>query len=1146
MASAPTDDQVASLNAALPGAGDLLRNNWASSVAQALARQQAEDRAAQLETRLAALEAQPAPPPPDALQTALLGLAASQAQQATATATQVTTMAGISATMSAMKDDAEKGVSSKGQRAIVAGDDGDFNSDEEEGLIRNFRPTDNHSLPREYSRHMHDRQKDIPLHWFSNSHISQCKSTGSPLLKLISDKGANLSYDADAKLGDRDRQLAQGRYVKLVTLKSAWKAEDEELRLATLQAWATHFEKVDELHLNATTQVQTRAAFRYCINIRKLAASTNKAFRVDKFRAQMYNDVLTQLNAEYNDENNDRLASLELQARAPPARYHADAAKIDPATGPHKKQIKVDKAASAAAPYASTPAPQPPTGASNSFRSGEEKTPVAGSSSSFTCFACGLKHGGKWAQCANKARLVHIESKWRLVSRPSPFHPPLIFRLCLPLPLPRNAHLKARPPSLPTCEGRTRRLPRASTPFCPFENSPWEPLRLARQGLTPRDCRVIRILLPTAPRPREPLLSSRVPAALPSAKRASTPPPASAAPNKTSPAPASSTTAACSALANTALSTTSDLNFWAQTDAELFDLDAFIKRIVTPLNAAAFRSALEEFPPPLRVFFGPIVHFIQHGFPLGFTPEELVFDESRVLMPPGRVEQIDRDFLHKYLGEQFLVHKITCGMSLSQLERKLGRPFQASPINRAQKAPEEKQRAIANFSHPIKGKAPYLSFNDQSRRHQTSVPTHWCVFSETEKLIALAHPLSLVSTYDATNAYRQLATLPEHRHMAVLYFDERYYMDGNVHMGQVPAADHWGMTNDFQRVLIDIRLKGRATSRFWVDDIYCLHIFTSAESFRPFDDAKQIKAIQAELGFDMNEMKETEPAEEFQCLGFVFNVKNKTVFLLEKKRGKYLAHAEMCAMVSHIWVFEHISKLCGYFSHLCYVVDDGRLHMSGLYSLLAKYDLNRDRVIQVQRGLQVRVSADLDFWLAILRAPGPIGRRLRSDPYPVFDIKISSDSSNTAISIYVGDVWDVFTLRPNWKGGHNGLNIDATEAYALYLVLLCIFDLYPNLQNATIRLACDNESVVKAWSGLRSRVPLIQAIFERMYQVLSSHGCAIDLYWVDTKINTDSDQITRGILPTEGRWIRPPIEHLEIMASSVLSKESLLPLFVRD
>ncbi|KAK4698813.1 hypothetical protein P7C70_g7455, partial [Phenoliferia sp. Uapishka_3] len=1025
MAAAPTQAQVDALNQALPGAGDLLRSNWATAAAQAHARQAAEDRANALETHLAALETGPPAPAANALETALLGLAATQAQQATASATQVTTMANISATMSAMKDDAEKGVSSKGQRAQVAGNEEDFNSDEEEALLRNFRPTDNFSLPREYSKHMHDRLKDIPLHWFTNAHISQCKTPGSALLKQISDKGANLSYEADAKLGDRDRQLAQVRYVKLVTLKEAWKPEQEEQRQGTLAAWSTHFEAVDNLHLNATTQVQVRTAHRYDINIRKLAASTNKSFRVDKFRTAMYNEVLQQLNAEYNDENNDRLNALETKAARDSAHSssHANAGKIDPATGPHKKQPTIDKPSAAAAPYAANaPAPQG-SGGANSFRAAEEKTPAAaGPSSSFTCFACGGKHGGK-------------------------------------------------PPVLP-----------------------------------------------------------------PSARRANTPPPVSAAPSKTSPDPANSTTVACSAPASTELSTTSDLCSWDSTDAELFDLDAFLQRIVTPLNAAAFRSALEEFPPPLRVFFGPIVHFIQYGFPLGFTPEELVFDESRVLMPPGRVEQIDRDFIHKYLGEQFLVHKITCGMSLSQLERKLGRPFQASPINRAQKAPEEKQRAIANFSHPIKGKAPYLSFNDQSRRHPTSVPTHWCVFSETEKLIALAHPLSLVSTYDATNAYRQLATLPAHRHMAVLYFDERFYMDGNVHMGQVPAADHWGMTNDFQRVLIDIRLKGRVTSRFWVDDIYCLHIYTSAESFRPFNDAKQIKAIQAELGFDMNEMKETEPAEEFQCLGFVFNVKNKTVFLLEKKRGKYLALTEMCSMVSHIWVFEHISKLCGYLSHVCYVVLDGRLHMSGLYSLLAKYDLNHDHVVQVQRGLQGRLSADLDFWLAILQAPGPIGRSLHSDPYPVFDIKISSDASNKAISIYVGDVWDQFPLQDNWKGGHNGLNIDVVEAYALYLLLLCVFDLYPNLANATLRLACDNESVVKAWAGLRSRVPIIQLIFEKMYYLLAAHGCAVDLYWVDTKVNTDSDEISRDILPSEGRWIRPIIDHLEFMEKFVLCR----------
>ncbi|KAK4696909.1 hypothetical protein P7C70_g8298, partial [Phenoliferia sp. Uapishka_3] len=533
---------------------------------------------------------------------------------------------------------------------------------------------------------------------------------------------------------------------------------------------------------------------------------------------------------------------------------------------------------------------------------------------------------------------------------------------------------------------------------------------------------------------------------------------------------------------------------WDPLSVEAFDLDAFLQEIVSPFKPAGFKRALEEIPAAYRPSFAHLPHCAEFGFPLGFTPADRELAESQCDMPkksdlPADAE--DRDLVLPYLNNEFVNKRMGPGMTKDQLDAKLkGRNFKSSPISVSRDG--EKPRVVSNYTYSNHGRYP--STNDLLRHVPPRVPTHWTTFAETARIVAAEATTSQAFTYDASKAFRQLPAAPEDRLLTVSSFNGRYYLDGYalpwLHFGEV--------------------LGGRRV----------LHPAETSPGMTLDESALKIMEIFAELGIEMNVSKYTAPNEEFQSLGFTWNIRTKVVTLLEKKRAKYLELLRSVVVENYLWTLEVIEKLAGFLAWICYVEPTGRFHMQGIYSWQAKFHGSYVKRELVQGASAGRLAADLDFWTKLLASDLPISKVLLSNPYPSHPTFITSDSSDTHIGFLVGAKWEQIRLRSDWKGGKRGWNIDYPEAVGVEFAIRAFFDLHPDVREVTLTAFCDNTSVVDAWHAQRSRNPAVNATLLRLKELLVLHGCDLNLVWVDTKTNLAADLISRGTIPAGSlRWI---------------------------
>ncbi|KAK4700636.1 hypothetical protein P7C70_g5605, partial [Phenoliferia sp. Uapishka_3] len=147
-----------------------------------------------------------------------------------------------------------------------------------------------------------------------------------------------------------------------------------------------------------------------------------------------------------------------------------------------------------------------------------------------------------------------------------------------------------------------------------------------------------------------------------------------------------------------------------------------------------------------------------------------------------------------------------------------------------------------------------------------------------------------------------------------------------------------------------------------------------------------------------------------------------------------------------------MEKLAGFFAWICYVKPTGRFHMQGIYSWQAKFHGSYLKRELVQGAGAGRLAADLEFWTSVLASDLPISKTLLSNPYLSSPTFIASDASDTHISFLVGTKWEQIALRPDWKGGKRGWNIDYPEAVGVEFAVRAYFNLNPSVREVTVMI----------------------------------------------------------------------------------------------
>jgi hypothetical protein len=555
--------------------------------------------------------------------------------------------------------------------------------------------------------------------------------------------------------------------------------------------------------------------------------------------------------------------------------------------------------------------------------------------------------------------------------------------------------------------------------------------------------------------------------------------------------------------------------------------------------------------------FPSLVNGFKSGFDLGIP-------QIRTTFTPPNNPAVSHllNVYNSTVDNEFAAGRYVGPFTRTQLEMELG-PFQTSPLSFVPKASKPgKYRAVHNFSFPHNPSPETSSIN--SHIDSDNFPCTWGTFGTVALLIARLPPGSQASVRDVAEAYRTIPASPSQWPGLVIRLQAEDSFAVNVcnNFGLTSAGGVYGMVADagadifrgngigplakwvddhiFFRIPRDHLPAYNANRTQWNHEINSVggrqqdggrlwfkgkdHPDGSPEEFDedcsvPFRDLAEasvrseedktfsyadadIDALSELLGIRWETSKSVPFGAEVPYLGLLWDLRARTVRLLEKKRIKYMAAiSEWEEKRTHNLL--ETQQLYGKLLHASWVIPPGRAYLTNLEAMLS---LCHNSPF-LPRTPPRDTPGDLEWWK--LRLEHPSIPRPIPEPRPLIDHQAYSDaSSGFGIAITVGPRWRAWRLAPGW----NSQGRDIQWAEAIGFELLVIYLLSISCRGDHIKVYGDNRAVVEGWWKRSSANRPTNRIFRRILELSEGHDRAIHTRYVPSAGNP-ADAPSRGQYP---------------------------------
>lgn len=487
-----------------------------------------------------------------------------------------------------------------------------------------------------------------------------------------------------------------------------------------------------------------------------------------------------------------------------------------------------------------------------------------------------------------------------------------------------------------------------------------------------------------------------------------------------------------------------------------------------------------------------ITNGFKDGFCLGIPQHQL--DGMKWYTPPNHASAVKaRREIEATMAKEAREGRLAGPFTREQVYEKYGF-FRTNPMGSAVNG-DGTVRLINDLSHP-KNNETIPSVN--SFVDKKNYETYWDGFDDVAKFLSDNPGEWELAIFDWEKAYRQLPVHPcQRRFLCILDFQDRVWIDLAVGFGGVASCGVFGGPAEVWKLITKSTLDLRAIFR-WVDDNLIFR--------RPGDEIslKDVTNLSTSLGVRTNTTKNFDFAEEQKYTGFIWNGKNHTVRLPEKKLEERLKIVEDLLVVEATWSFDTIESLVGKLGHTVHIVPHMAAYLRSFYRWMKEWKEKR-----AKRKTPEDVRSDLLEWQICLATFESLTLIPNSEPLEVD--WVGDASSSYGIGIQVGNHWACFKFVDGWQGkdlAEGKRTIAWAETVAVRLGLLVLKKVM-TVRGKAFWIDTDNTTTQATIKKRKSKDRQTNEEWKQIQRLLTVLGCNIKERRVTSKENK-ADDLSRG------------------------------------
>jgi hypothetical protein len=518
--------------------------------------------------------------------------------------------------------------------------------------------------------------------------------------------------------------------------------------------------------------------------------------------------------------------------------------------------------------------------------------------------------------------------------------------------------------------------------------------------------------------------------------------------------------------------------------------------INTPFIPDEWEKSLNNITPFNK--FSDVPNSLRFGFDMGVhTPP------THTYTPPNHNSALSYpDHVLSHIHNELSLRRYSGPFSRSRLELLIG-PFRTSPLGTVIKSPGSTDRRIVQDLSFPRNDPTRSSVNDQI--DIDDFRCDWGTFNDVREIVVNAPVGTEAATLDVDSAFRCCPILPAQQRNFVIHWDDSYYVDHNAPFGATSAGGVFGRVADAKSAILESEKIG--PSKNWVDDFTFFRYPVALLPTPIFSySLTEIYAIAKRLGWPWKDSKTRPFASQFKYLGFIWDLEAKTVQIPDQKKQRYLIKLEPWRE-GQKFARKDVESVVGTLVHCSLAIPDGRSHLPSLSRFAASFNFVSSPF--VRRTPNPSVLTDIKWWRNQLTED--FCGSILSKPPPVSPVDFWVDASSSwGIGMVFNGEWDAWKFSNGWDS--DGRNIGWAEIVAIEIGLL--FAIHMGYSDTHFTIQSDNQGVIHAIKGGKSRSPSQNLVLQRITSLLSHNKLWISSSYVPSAINL-ADPPSRG-LPAPG------------------------------